>query len=276
MANAVLEAMQRFSDAHGKDLTVQGTRWRYYALGQGPAVVWMTGGLRRAAFGFAFLELLAHRYSIVAPDYPPLMTFDAMAAGFNAILEAEGIERFALGGQSYGGLLAQGYLVRRLEAVDRLLLSSTGPADYGPVWAFVDDLAVALVRLLPERRVKRVLGSGLGRVLSTPGGEHAELLAALEYVLQEDLSRADVVSHFAVVADLIRSRRVTPQALAAWPGRVVVLTAENDATQSPKDIPRYAALFGRQPEVLSLGSMGHTAALQDPEAYTAILERALA
>jgi pimeloyl-ACP methyl ester carboxylesterase len=251
MANAVLEAMQRFSDAHGKDLTVQGTRWRYYALGQGPAVVWMTGGLRRAAFGFAFLELLAHRYSIVAPDYPPLMTFDAMAAGFNAILEAEGIERFALGGQSYGGLLAQGYLVRRLEAVDRLLLSSTGPADYGPVWAFVDDLAVALVRLLPERRVKRVL-------------------------LQEDLSRADVVSHFAVVADLIRSRRVTPQALAAWPGRVVVLTAENDATQSPKDIPRYAALFGRQPEVLSLGSMGHTAALQDPEAYTAILERALA
>lgn len=276
MTNLVLGSMQRFADAYGKDLTVQGTRWRYYALGQGPALVWMTGGLRRAAFGFAFLERLARRHRVVAPDYPPLMTFDSMAAGFDAIVQAEGLQRFALGGQSYGGLLVQGYLVRRPEAVDRLLLSSTGPADYGPVWALVDDLAIILVRRLPERRVKRLLAAGLGKVLSTPGGEHAEWLAELEHVLQEDLSRADVVSHFAVAADLIRSRRVTPQALAAWPGRVVVLTAENDATQSPKDIPRYAALFGKQPEVLSLGSMGHTAALQDPEAYAAILERALA
>jgi len=100
MTNLVLGSMQRFADAYGKDLTVQGTRWRYYALGQGPALAWMTGGLRRAAFGFAFLERLARRHRVVAPDYPPLMTFDAMAAGFDAIVQAEGLERFALGGQS--------------------------------------------------------------------------------------------------------------------------------------------------------------------------------
>ena len=74
---------------------------------------------------------------------------------------------------------------------------------------------------------------------------------------------------------MIRSRQIDRRALAAWPGAVVVLTAENDPTQSPKDIPACAALFGRQPRVQSLGTMGHTA-MQDPEAYVELLERALA
>jgi pimeloyl-ACP methyl ester carboxylesterase len=238
-------------------------------------VMWLTGGIRRAALGYTFLERLAHRHRVVAPDYPAAMTFDSMATGFDAILRAEGIERFALGGQSYGGLLAQGYLVRRQEAVDRLVLSNTGPFDYGPWWAMADDLAIALVRLLPERRMKRILAAGLAKVIRTPGGEHDEWRAAIEHVLQVELSRKDVISHFAVIAALIRSRQVKARTLAAWHGQLIVLTAENDPTQSPKDIPRYAALFGKQPEVVGLRSMGHTAALQDPDTFVEILERAL-
>ena len=274
--NPVLHAMEAFSQRYGRDLAVGSTRWRYYALGRGPAVLWLTGGLRRAAFGFGFLECLARAHRVIAPDYPPVMTFEAMADGFDAILAAEGVTRFALGGQSYGGLLAQGCLARRPEAVERLVLSSTGPATYGPLWAMVDDLAIALVRLLPERWVKRLLAAGLGKVITTPEGSQEAWRQAMEHVLVNDLSRHDVISHFAVAASLIRSPQVDRRALAAWPGAVFVLTAENDPTQSPKDIPAYAALFGRQPVILSLGAMGHTAALQDPEAYVELLERALA
>ncbi|MBM3120580.1 MAG: alpha/beta hydrolase [Chloroflexi bacterium] len=273
--NPVLHAMEAFSEKHSRDLAVGPARWRYYALGQGPAVFWLTGGLRRAAFGYGFLECLARTHRVIAPDYPPLMTWPEMSDGFDAILAAEGVNRFALGGQSYGGLLAQGYLARRPEAVERLVLSSTGPAAYGPLWALVDDLAIALVRLLPEQRVKRLLAAGLGKVITTPEGGEEAWRQAMEHVLVNELSRADVVSHFAVAASLIRSRRIDRRVLAAWPGTVFVLTAENDPTQSPKDIPAYAALFGRQPLVLSLGTMGHTAALQDPEAYVELLERAL-
>lgn len=74
--NSVLAQIQRFSAIYGKELTVSGLGWRYYRLGSGPAVVWLTGGLRRAALGFGFMELLARRYTVLAPDYPTLQTFE--------------------------------------------------------------------------------------------------------------------------------------------------------------------------------------------------------
>jgi 6-phosphogluconolactonase/glucosamine-6-phosphate isomerase/deaminase len=93
--------------------------------------------------------------------------------------------------------------------------------------------------------------------------------------MQHDLSRADVVSHFAVVADLIRKGIVTPAAYQDWTGRIIVLCAENDPTQSKKDVPRYERLFGRGVEVLSMGNLGHTAALFSPDKYVELLEQVL-
>lgn len=92
--DTILAQVRRFSAAHGKELTVAGTRWRYYRLGSGPAVVWLTGGLRRAALGYAFLELMGRRYTILAPDYPPIRTAHEFDRGLNAILQAEGIGQF--------------------------------------------------------------------------------------------------------------------------------------------------------------------------------------
>jgi pimeloyl-ACP methyl ester carboxylesterase len=276
MHNPVLQAMHRFSEQYGSDLGVGSTRWRYYALGRGSAVLWLTGGLRRAAFGFAFLERLAQTHRVIAPDYPPVMTFRGMAEGFDAILSAEGITRFDLGGQSYGGLLAQGYLALHPDSVDRLVLSSTGPADYGRLWLLADYLGIGVVRLLPERRVKQMLSGGLGKILSVPEAERQAWQGALEHIMTTELTREDVVSHFAVAADMIRSRLVVPDTFAAWQGRVFVLTSASDPTQSPADIPRYEALFRRRVDVLDMGPMGHTAALIDPDSYVEMLERALA
>jgi pimeloyl-ACP methyl ester carboxylesterase len=273
--NSILQSMHQFAEQYGRDLMVRSTRWRYYALGQGPPVLWLTGGLRRAAFGFALLERLARTHRVIAPDYPPVMTFREMADGFDAILRAEGITRFGLGGQSYGGLLAQGYLALHPDSVDRLALSSTGPADYGRQWLLADYLGIGIVRLLPEQRVKRMLAAGLGKILSVPAAERQAWQEALEHVLTHELTRQDVVSHFAVAADLIRSRLVVPRSFEAWQGRVCVLTSASDPTQSPADIPRYEALIGRRVEVLDMGSMGHTAALLDLDSYVSMLERAL-
>jgi len=270
----ILEQMSQFSDRFGRTI-VTDTIWRYYRLGAGSPILWLTGGLRRAALGFAFMERLAARHTIIAPDYPPVQTIEAFSAAFDAILQAEGVETFALGGQSYGGLLAQAYLAHRGNAVERLILSSTGPANYGRAWLPVEYAAIALARLLPERTVKKLLVSGLLQAIALPEAGRAEWSAAINSVLQNDLSRADVVSHFAVAADWIRRGIVTPAAYRGWSGRVVVLSAENDPTQSKKDAPRYEKLFGRAVSVVNMGDAGHVAALVDPARYVDWLEQAL-
>ncbi len=271
----ILEQMNHFSDQFGKKVIVNNTAWRYYRVGTGAPILWLTGGLRRAALGFAFMERLAKCHLIIAPDYPPVRTIDEFITAFDTILQTEGIDTFALGGQSYGGLLAQAYLAHRTKAVERLILSSTGPADYGKGWLPVEYVAMALARLLPEKTVKSMLTGGLVKFIRLPEAERAQWLEAINDVMQNELSRADVISHFAVAADLIRKGIVAPAAYHNWTGPVIVLSAENDPTQSKKDIPRYEKLFGRTVEVVNMGNMGHGASLFHPDKYVALLEQAL-
>ncbi len=273
---SMLDDMHGFADRYGKSTTINSTTWRYYRLGSGTPIFWLTGGLRRAALSSAFLERLAARHTVIAPDYPPVGTMDAYTVGFDAILHTEGIETFILAGQSYGGLLAQAYLTHRQKAVEWLILSSTGPADYGRAWLPADYVAIALAHLLPERVVKGLLIRGLLNMVAVPDAERAQWRQTITAVLQDELTRADVVSHFAVAADLIQTRIVTPAAYRTWTGHVVALRSESDPTQNVQDIPRYERLFGRHVEVIDLGLMGHAAALFDPDAYVALLEQALA
>ena len=272
----ILQQMNLFADRFGQTVIVKNTPWHYYRLGVGPPILWLTGGLRRAALGFAFLERLAIRHTVIAPDYPPVQSIDEFITAFDTILQAEGVDTVALGGQSYGGLLAQAYLAHKGQAVQRLILSSTGPADYGRAWLPVEYFCIALARLLPEKTVKNLLAGGLLKFITLPAAERAEWREAINTVLQNDLSRADVVSHFAVAADWIRKGIVNSAAYQNWTGRIIVLSAENDPTQSKKDIPRYEKLFGRAVEVLNLGDMGHAGALFNPDKYVGLLEQALA
>jgi len=271
----ILEQINLFAERFGKQAVIYNNTWRYYRLGAGPAILWLTGGLRRAALGFAFMERLAQHYTVIAPDYPPVRSMDEFITAFDTILQVEGVETLTLGGQSYGGMLAQAYLAHNSKVVERLVLSSTGPADFGKAWLPVEYICIALARILPETTVKKLLAGGLLKVITVPASERTEWQEAIYAIMQNELSRADVISHFAVAADLIRKRMVTPLAFQNWTGRILVLSAQNDITQSKKDIPHYAKLFGRVVEVIDMGDMGHTAALFNPDKYVDLLEQAL-
>ncbi len=272
----ILDQMNRFSDLFGKKVVVNNTIWRYYRLGTGAPILWLPGGLRRAAFGFAFLERLAIRHTVISPDYPPVQTNDEFITAFDAILQAEGVDTFALGGQSYGGGLAQVYLAHKVNSVERLILSSTAPGNYSKAMLPAVYAFIALARLLPEKSVKSLLTSGLVKAITVPEAQRPEWLEAINALMQNDLSRADVVSHFAVAADRIRKGIVTPAAYQNWKGRVIVLSSENDPTQGNKGNARYEQLFGRAVEVVNMGDMGHTAAFFNPDKYVELLEQALA
>lgn len=272
----ILEQINSFSDRFGKSVSVNDSTWCYYRLGAGKPILWLTGGMRRAALGFAFMERLARCHVVIAPDYPPVQSIGEIMNALDTILKTEGITTFTLAGQSYGGMLAQAYLAHKGPAVERLILSSTGPVSaIGKVWFPVLNIVVMLARVLPEKKVKNLLAGELIKHIDVPAAERAEWLKVINGIMQNDLSRADAVSHFAVAVDILRQELATPAAYQHWMGRVIVLSAQNDPTQRKEDLPRYERLFGRPVEVLDMGSLGHTAALFSPDQYVELLEQAL-
>jgi pimeloyl-ACP methyl ester carboxylesterase len=272
----IAEQIEWFRVETLRTVVCDGRLWRYYRLGHGAPVVLLPGGLRRVAYGFDLIRRLAERHTVVAVDLPPLGSVAEFVAGLDRILAAEGIPRAALVGQSYGGLLAQAYVAHRPGTVTRFVLASTGTADVGRLWPLMERVVTRLVRPLPDAAVRRALGALLPRTLSVSAPQRAEWAAVARRTLAEDLTDADVISHVAVVADMVREGVVRPMAYARWPGAVVVLVATNDPTQRRGDRRRFEGLLGRHVHVISLGDLGHTALLMDPAAYAARLEEALA
>lgn len=270
----ILDAMRSFEIQYGKSLTGDQQNWHYYRLGQGTPVLWLTGGLRRSALGYSFLERMAEKHTVIAPDYPAARTIDEFITVFDAILKVEKIGRFILAGQSYGSLLAQAYLSQRPQAVEMLVISSGGPADYGRAWLAADYLAIGLLHILSERGARKLFLNSLRKVLPAGTGEQAKWLEVVQHVVMEDLTRADLISHFAVAADLIRKRIVRPDAFENWHGRVIILRATNDPTQGADDLLRYERLFGRPAELVDMGDIGHAGLLYTPQKYLDILEKA--
>lgn len=115
---------------------------------------------------------------------------------FESILHTERVDSFALVGQSYGGMLAQAYLAHRPTGVQRLILSSTGPADYGRAWLRAEKLFITLARVLPERTVKHLLSAGLLRVVGQLPqlDDRADMADAITAVVHQQLCRAEVAS----------------------------------------------------------------------------------
>jgi hypothetical protein len=84
----ILEQMNRFSDKFGKTINVSHTTWHYYRLGMGKPILWLTGGLRRAALGFTFGEAYVKPYD----HCPRLLTgevIDEFSTAFDVILKAD-------------------------------------------------------------------------------------------------------------------------------------------------------------------------------------------
>jgi pimeloyl-ACP methyl ester carboxylesterase len=272
----ILDAVRRFEKQYGRSITCGKQDWHYYFLGRGTPILWLTGGLRRSALGYSFLEKMAEKHTVIAPDYPATRTIDEFIEAFDVILKTEKVKRFILAGQSYGSLLAQAYLSQRPQVVETLVISSGGPADYGRTWLAADYLAIGLLRLLSDRGAKKLFLNTLRKVLPAGTGEQADWREAVEHVVMEELTRADLISHFGVAADLINKRYVCSAAFENWHGRVIVLSSTNDPTQSAGDFPRYARLFGRSVEPVDMGDMGHAALLFDPQRFIKVLEKALA
>lgn len=124
------------ADAETRDVHVQGLRIAYRAIGSGRPLLLanrMRGTLD--TWDPLFIDSLAQSHTVVLFDYPGvgysdgrLPTTMQSAAGFvGAFADALGIGTWAMGGWSWGGMVAQAVLLESPERVTHGLLIATNP-----------------------------------------------------------------------------------------------------------------------------------------------------
>jgi len=155
-----------------KYVMIAGVDWEYISCGRGAeALVLLPGGARFGETWFRLIMALENEYRIISPTYPPATKMAELVDGIAHILESEDIEQAHLLRTSFGGWLAQCFIRKCPEKVDRLILSNTSGPDAISAKLVKDDAPAfrasareALKTLYPQAQVHTFYNAG-----HTPG-----------------------------------------------------------------------------------------------------------
>lgn len=266
---AELEAFRRFRQEHPpRTAEIAGRTWSFLTGGAGDRTILLLPGAQGT--GEAVWSSFGHfekRFRCIAPSYPPVATMTELADGIAALLDREGIECAAVIGGSYGGFLAQVFVRRHPDRVERLILSHTGPPV--PSRGQVIEKSLRWLPRLPMFVLRLQYRKVMSGVLQNRP-ELAMVRAYLEEIAAFHLTKEGMINGYRRVIDYDQAR-FEPGDLAGWPGRVLLLMGDNDPATPEPIRERMKALYPGA-EVRIFEGSGHAAAILKRDEYVAAME----
>lgn len=267
-----MDRVRRFREEHPlKQAVISGQEWEYIAAGQGErALLLLPGALGVADSTWITLPHFEPRFRVIAPTYAPVLTMAELVDGIAGILDREGIERAAVSGGSYGGLVAQAFVRRHPGRTERLILSHTAVPDADRARPL--RWALKLLGWMPEGLLRTLYRKRLAGLLPrTP--EAAEFRAYTEEVTGR-AAKKEILALFWRAADFLAHYRLRPEDLDGWPGRILLLMSEDDPVTPEPARKALQALYPNAEVHLFSGS-GHATALLQPDRYFEVMDRFL-
>jgi pimeloyl-ACP methyl ester carboxylesterase len=264
-----LDKFQAFCQACPyKQVTNGGVEWPYLVnKDSGETLLLLSGALAIPDISWLTIAHFAKTYRVIAPAYPPVKTMDALVDGIAEILHQEGIEQAHVLGGSYGGFVAQVFVRRHPGLARSLVLSHTFPPDPANVKAI--QKMVKWLPLLPEGILRWLMGKQLGSLMPAKTAETALLHAMFEEVLYHHITKADILSSFWRTVDYY-ALEYTPQDLAEWPGKVLLVMAGDDPGTPEPVRAALSALYPGARLHLFHGT-GHVTSVLKEEEYQAVI-----
>jgi pimeloyl-ACP methyl ester carboxylesterase len=254
-----------------KPLSLSGTALEI--SGSGPAVVLLHGvGLNRSiwaaqakALGSDFqvisYDLLGHGRSAAAAANAPLADWVSQLA---EVVRDLALEKFALVGFSFGGLIAQAYAVQHSRVIDKLVLMSTV---YDRSEA---ERAGVLARLATVRREgpQATIPAALSRWFSPDFSKaNPEVMTHYESLLRGN----DAVSFLSAYACFAEADRDLVGALAEFNRPTLVVTGELDTGSTPDMARKLAEMIpGAECSIIAGGR--HMMLVEKPNEVNSVLE----
>jgi pimeloyl-ACP methyl ester carboxylesterase len=135
------EAAAKYADADSRFVDLDGVIVHYRDEGTGPAILLVHGTQGDLRDWDAWTAALKDRYRVVRLDLPAFgltgpvpngnYSIDRMLSLVDALMDTVGVDRFAITGVSFGGLVAFRYAATRTDRVSALILANSAGIEYG-------------------------------------------------------------------------------------------------------------------------------------------------
>ncbi|PJF29736.1 MAG: hypothetical protein CUN52_06905 [Phototrophicales bacterium] len=225
------QALQEFRQNHPpRTTTHNGVVWEYLVAGDksNPPLLLLVGGLRVADAAYENIPMLADEFYVITPSYPSVETMAELADGLCAVLDAEGISKAHVLGGSFGGMLAQVFVRRHMNRVDRLIISTTTLPDAKLAERYLT--ALQMMSELPEAEALEGTKKWMFETIA-PHEEKVDFTRAfVDELYSQRLNKADLISTQRCLVDFHTQYHFTADDLAGWGGHIYVLESDNDAT----------------------------------------------
>jgi pimeloyl-ACP methyl ester carboxylesterase len=265
--------LEKFQREHPKrSLSVGSTEWTYRLAGSGAEGLVVLPGALGGSEGMApLLQHFTDDYRLLFVEYPVVSGLDDVLAGLFEILKREGIGRTALLGGSFGGMVAQAFLLRFPEKTSRVVLSATGPPD--PRRARTNERFLRLFRFIPMGLVRSLLRLGIKKLMRRVPRDRELWLRFYSKAL-DGLTRGRLQALYRVSIDFDREYSGRSAALESWPGEMLLIEGSEDRVASNKSRDALKAAY-RRAETVTLRGAGHGMSLERPEEWRDAVTRFL-
>ncbi|UCG31712.1 MAG: alpha/beta hydrolase, partial [Phycisphaerales bacterium] len=221
-----------------------------------------------------FADDAAERYRVIAPTYPAdIASMAELVDGIAGLLKGLHIERASVLGGSAGGYVAQVFVRRHRELVEKLIIAFAGPPK--PERGRKIARAMWWLRLMPMGILRVVARKRLGGLLPAGHPELRFIRAYLDEALRYHMTKEGFLNLCRRGADADLNYRFGPDDLAGWPGEVLLMMADDDpSTPEPVGEALLALYPGAQIHLFHGG--GHAAAILKRDEYLGVMEQFLA
>jgi pimeloyl-ACP methyl ester carboxylesterase len=245
-----------------------GVDWDYLVNSKGgEALLLLSGALAIPDISWNTIAHFAEEYRVIVPAYPAVKTMGELMEGIAEILRREGIQRAHVLGGSYGGFVAQVFVRRYPEMVRSLVLSHTLPP-YRETGEKIRK-TMGLLRVLPEGLLRWLLGKRMGALLPEKTDQVALMYALYRELLDLRLKKADFLGIFWRTVDYC-ALQFTPQDLAEWEGRVLLVLADDDPG-TPEAVRLELSRLYPPARMHLFHGTGHASSVLNQEEYQAVI-----
>jgi pimeloyl-ACP methyl ester carboxylesterase len=265
------ERLREFRASHvARQATVNGVTWDYIDSGSGSeTILLLVGGLRVADAAYRNIPMLEDEFRVITPSYPALSTMAALTDGLVGVLAAAGVDQAHVLAGSFGGMVAQVLVRRQPLRVAKLVLSTTTVLDTDSASRYRQSLD--MLRPLPPETAADFAKDYMLRTVAPPENEMDFWRAYLDELYSYRINKAELISTYECLLDFAENYRFSPNDLAGWPGQILILESDDDATFDEAARASVRALYP-QAQTYTFHGAGHSPGTTQRELYFRVVK----